>query len=222
MNELPTSKSFIDGMSPEDSQRYIQWNKYAKAGLSPSDRVRILEISEKAPKIKLKNGKNRQKLFKKIEATDKEVTRRPDPSSYLAPEYIEAHRRQFDNGAAKFQKFKPNVTYQKGIVGDELGNSFWLSKDHADIIQDIAKGDNRLYETLLGFDEGYLGDGPLYRLDVSPEVISEKGISIPSGNEKGANSWWRPGGRTYPGDMPEGVMKDISTSKGEHTWNVVN
>ncbi|HEL0028826.1 TPA: hypothetical protein TT582_001931, partial [Streptococcus equi subsp. zooepidemicus] len=222
LNELPTSKSFIDGMSPEDSQRYIQWNKYAKAGLSPSDRVRILEISEKAPKIKLKNGKNRQKLFKKIEATDKEVTRRPDPSSYLAPEYIEAHRRQFDNGAAKFQKFKPNVTYQKGIVGDELGNSFWLSKDHADIIQDIAKGDNRLYETLLGFDEGYLGDGPLYRLDVSPEVISEKGISIPSGNEKGANSWWRPGGRTYPGDMPEGVMKDISTSKGEHTWNVVN
>ncbi|HEL1078963.1 TPA: hypothetical protein TVE91_001213 [Streptococcus equi subsp. zooepidemicus] len=212
----------LAGMSPEDSQRYIQWHKYAKAGLSPSDRVRILEISEKAPKIKLKNGKNRQKLFKKIEATDKEVTRRPDPSSYLAPEYIEAHRRQFDNGAAKFQKFKPNVTYQKGIVGDELGNSFWLSKDHADIIQDIAKGDNRLYETLLGFDEGYLGDGPLYRLDVSPEVISEKGISIPSGNEKGANSWWRPGGRTYPGDMPEGVMKDISTSKGEHTWNVVN
>ncbi|NMW55841.1 hypothetical protein HKO46_09730, partial [Streptococcus equi subsp. zooepidemicus] len=58
-------------------------------------------------------------------------------------------------------------------------------------------GDNRLYETLLGFDEGYLGDGPLYRLDVSPEVVSEKGISIPSGNEKSANSWWRPGGRTY-------------------------
>ncbi|MCD3398521.1 LXG domain-containing protein [Streptococcus equi subsp. zooepidemicus] len=222
LNELPTSKSFIDGMSPEDSQRYIQWNKYAKAGLSPSDRVRILEISEKAPKIKLKNGKNRQKLFKKIEATDKEVTRRPDPSSYLAPEYIEAHRRQFDNGAAKFQKFKPNVTYQKGIVGDELGNSFWLSKDHADIIQDVAKGDNRLYETLLGFDEGYLGDGPLYRLDVSPEVISEKGISIPSGNEKSANSWWRPGGRTYPDDMPEGVMQGISTKKGDHTWHVVN
>ncbi|VEF08930.1 hypothetical protein [Streptococcus equi] len=100
--------------------------------------------------------------------------------------------------------------------------SFWVSKDHADVIEDIAKGDNRLYETLLGFDEGYLGDGPLYRLDVSPEVISEKGISIPSGNEKGANSWWRPGGRTYPGDMPEGVMKDISTSKGDHTWHVVN
>ncbi|HEL0606673.1 LXG domain-containing protein [Streptococcus equi subsp. zooepidemicus] len=222
LNELPTSKSFIDGMSPEDSQRYIQWNKYAKAGLSPSDRVRVLEISEKAPKIEVIDGFNKEQVFKNILSTDKNITRRPNPEEYLKPDYIAAHRHLFDNGAAKFQKFKPNVNYQKGIVGDELGNSFWLSKNHADVIQDVAKGDNRLYETLLGFDEGYLGDGPLYRLDVSPEVVSEKGISIPSGNEKSANSWWRPGGRTYPGDMPEGVMKDISTKKGEHIWSVVN
>ncbi|HEL0427856.1 TPA: hypothetical protein TUM69_000171 [Streptococcus equi subsp. zooepidemicus] len=206
----------LAGMSPEDSQRYIQWHKYAKSGLNPSDRVRILEISEKAPKIEYQKGISSDDILTMSKKN------RPNPEEVYKPSYIKAHRRQFANGAAKFQKFKPNVAYQKGIVGDELGNSFWLSKDHADIIQDVAKGDNRLYETLLGFDEGYLGDGPLYRLDVSPEVISEKGISIPSGNEKSANSWWRPGGRTYPGDMPEGVMKDISTSKGEHTWHVVN
>ncbi|HEL0786111.1 TPA: hypothetical protein TU159_001816 [Streptococcus equi subsp. zooepidemicus] len=222
LNELPTSKSFIDGMNPEDSQRYIQWNKYAKAGLSPSDRVRVLEISEKAPKIKLKNGKNRQKLFKKIEATDKEVTRRPDPSSYLAPEYIEAHRHLFDNGAARFQRFQPSESWNNGVVGGKDGMSFWVSKDHADVIEDIAKGDNRLYETLLGFNEGYLGNDPLYRLDLSPKMVSKKGVSIPSGNESGANEWWRPGGRTYPGNMPECVIKGISTKKGEHTWNVVN
>ncbi|HEK9098514.1 TPA: hypothetical protein SUB15_001610 [Streptococcus equi subsp. zooepidemicus] len=206
----------LAGMSPEDSQRYIQWHKYAKSGLNPSDRVRILEISEKAPKIEYQKGISSDDILTMSKKN------RPNPEEVYKPSYIKAHRRQFANGAAKFQKFKPNVAYQKGIVGDELGNSFWLSKDHADIIQDVAKGDNRLYETLLGFDEGYLGDGPLYRLDVSPEVISEKGISIPSGNENSANSWWRPGGRTYPGDMPEGVMKDISTSKGEHTWHVVN
>ncbi|WP_228274482.1 hypothetical protein [Streptococcus equi] len=222
LNELPTSKSFIDGMSPEDSQRYIQWNKYAKAGLSPSDRVRVLEISEKAPKIKLKSRKNRQKFFKKIEAIDKEVTRRPDPSSYLAPEYIEAHRHLFDNGAARFQRFQPSESWNNGVVGGKDGMSFWVSNDHADIIEDIAKGDNRLYETLLGFDEGYLGNDPLYRLDLSPKMVSKKGVSIPSGNESGANEWWRPGGRTYPGNMPECVIKGISTKKGEHTWNVVN
>ncbi|MDI6076594.1 hypothetical protein QLT03_07470, partial [Streptococcus equi subsp. zooepidemicus] len=212
----------LAGMSLEDSQRYIQWHKYAKAGLSPSDRVCVLEISEKAPKVEyIPDTYTKQDILDIKPNPDKGIFR-PDIGDYFTSDYIKAHRRLFDSGAAKFQKFKPNVTYQKGIVGDEFGNSFWLSKDHADIIEDIAKGDNRLYETLLGFDEGYLGDGPLYRLDVSPEVVSEKGISIPSGNEKGANSWWRPGGRTYPGDMPEGVMKDISTSKGEHTWNVVN
>ncbi|HEK9992221.1 TPA: hypothetical protein TT567_001270 [Streptococcus equi subsp. zooepidemicus] len=42
MNELPTSKSFIDGMSPEDSQRYIQWHKYAKPGIEPVDRLRLM------------------------------------------------------------------------------------------------------------------------------------------------------------------------------------
>ena len=70
--------------------------------------------------------------------------------------------------------------------GDD-GTSFWLSKEHADVIQDVAQGDNRLYEALLGFDEGYLGDKSLYCLNVTPEVVSKKGISIPSGNESGAN-----------------------------------
>ncbi|HEL0142593.1 TPA: hypothetical protein TUC27_000926 [Streptococcus equi subsp. zooepidemicus] len=203
-------------MSPEDSQRYIQWHKYAKAGLSPSDRVRILEISEKAPKIEYRPGKNSKTILAQAKG------KRDSVELYLASEYIETHRHLFDNGATRFQKFKPNVDYQDGLVGDDLGNSFWLSTKDADIIQEIGKGNNRLYETLLGFDEGYLEDGPLYRLDVSPEVVSQKGVSIPSGNEKGANSWWRPGGRTYPGNIPEGVMQGISTKKGDHTWHAVN
>ena len=210
------------GMEPMDRQRYLQWHKYAEAGISPSNRVRVLEISEKAPKIKMIEGLDQQSVFKNIKAIDTEITPRPEPEGYLHPDYLEAHKHLFDNGAAKFQKFQPSESWNEGIVGGNDGTSFWLSKDHADIIQDIARGDNRIYETLLGFDDGYLGDGPLYRLDVTPEVVAEKGISIPSGNEAGANNWWRPGGRTYPGDMPEGVMKDISTKSGDHTWNIVN
>ena len=210
------------GMEPMDRQRYLQWHKYVEAGISPSNRVRVLEISEKAPKIKMIEGLNQQSVFKNIEAIDTEITPLPEPEGYLHPDYLEAHKHLFDNGAAKFQKFQPSESWNEGIVGGDDGTSFWLSKDHADIIQDIARGDNRIYETLLGFDDGYLGDGPLYRLDVTPEVVAEKGISIPSGNEAGANNWWRPGGRTYPGDMPEGVMKDISTKSGDHTWNIVN
>lgn len=49
-----------------------------------------------------------------------------------------------------------------------------MSKEHADIIEKVANGDNRLYEIILGFDEGYLGDGTLYRLDVTPEAIIDE------------------------------------------------
>ena len=214
-------RTLID-MEPMDRQRYLLWHKYAEAGISPSNRVRMLEIPEKSPKIKMIDGLDQQSVFKNIKAIDTEITPRPEPEKYLHPDYLEAHKHLFDNGATKFQKFQPSESWNEGIVGGNDGTSFWLSKEHADIIQDIARRDNRIYETLLGFDEGYLGDGPLYRLDVTPEVVAEKDISIPSGNEAGANKWWRPGGRTYPGDMPEGVMKDISTKRGEHTWNIVN
>ena len=37
-------------------------------------------------------------------------------------------------------------------------------------------------------------------------------------NEASAfEDFWKPGGQTFPGNMPEGIMKDISTQRGEHT-----
>ena len=53
-------------------------------------------------------------------------------------------------------------------------------------------------------------------------VVSVQNPRILSGNEIGAHDWWRPAGRTFPGDIPEGVMEDISTKRGEPTWNIVN
>ena len=176
----------------------------------------IFNISKDSPKVKYKNGVT-QKSILEINKGD-----RPNPEDIYNSTYLKMHNQQFKNGASRFQKFQPSENWNGGIVGGRDGTSFWLSKEHADIIEKVANGDNRLYEIILGFDEGYLGDGPLYRLDVTPEVVAKKGISIPSGNEVGANDWWRPTGRTFPGDIPEGVMEDISTKRGEHTWNIVN
>ena len=118
--------------------------------------MRVLEISEKAPKVEYQPDYSPDRIL----GTPKND--RPSVENTYSPVYIEAHRQQFENGATRFQKFKPDPNYQEGIIGGKDGTSFWLSKDHADVIQDVAKGDNRLYETLLGFDEGYLGDNPLY------------------------------------------------------------
>ena len=184
--------------------------------LTPEERELIFNISKDAPKVEYQPDYS----FDSVLSMSK--NNRPNVENVYTPEYVKAHRQQFKNGAARFQKFQPSENWNGGIVGSRDGTSFWLSKEHADIIEKVANGDNRLYEIILGFDEGYLGDGPLYRLDVTPEVVAKKGISIPSGNETGANDWWRPTGRTFPGDIPEGVMEDISTKRGEHTWNIVN
>ena len=184
--------------------------------LTSEERELIFNISKNAPKVEYRPGKTSKSVLS-IPKND-----RPSVEKVYSSEYIKGHRQQFTNGASRFQKFQPSENWNGGIVGGDDGTSFWLSKEHADIIEKIADGDNRLYEIILGLDEGYLGDGPLYRLDVTPEVVAEKGISIPSGKEAGANDWWRPTGRTFPGDIPEGVMKDISTKRGEHTWSIVN
>ena len=42
---------------------------------------------------------------------------------------------------------------------------------------------------------------------------SEKELDALLENE----DFWKPGGQTFPGNMPEGIMKDISTQRGEHT-----
>ena len=184
--------------------------------LTPEERKLIFNISKDSPKVKYKNGVTPKEILE-INKGD-----RPNPEDIYNSTYLKMHNQQFKNGASRFQKFQPSESWNGGIVGGKDGTSFWLSKEHADIIEKVANGDNRLYEIILGFDEGYLGEGPLYRLDVTPEVVAKKGISIPSGNEVGANDWWRPTGRTFPGDIPEGVMEDISTKRGEHTWNIVN
>ena len=209
-------QQIMNDFRPENLARRQLIEQYRSWGISPTDSVQILEISENAPKVQYQEGM----LADSILETPKNL--RPEPSQIYEPNFLKRHLQQFKQGAAKFQKFKPDENWRNGVVGDANGDSFWISKKHADIIEKVANGDNRLFEKLLGFDEGYFGDGPIYRLDVSPEVVAQKGVFMPTGNEDGANEWWRPGGRTYPGGIPEAVMKDISTKRGDHTWNVVN
>ncbi|KIS19866.1 hypothetical protein [Streptococcus equi] len=89
-----------------------------------------------------------------------------------------------------------------------------------DTLIDVSKGEPRILEDLLGLHLGDLGDSPV-AIDIPKESI--RNLRIPSGNEGSAfEGYWKPGGRTYPGNMPEGVIEGISTKKGDHTWSAVN
>ena len=124
--------------------------------------------------------------FKRIR--DMERGARPDPSTYLTSEQMNAHLKQFEGGVTKITPKVP-----EGQVGPP-GGTFVMPKSVADDIILAANGDIRKLEILLGLDIGILGDNPV-RIDVSNPM----GLRISSGNELGANSQWIPGGKTKGG-----------------------
>lgn len=201
--------SFMDEMSPEDARRYEQWNKYAEAGISPSDRVRVLEISEKAPKVEYVPDTYTKQDILDIKPNADEGVFRPKVERYLDPDYIEAHRRQFDNGAIKIQKFTPEEGgFNNGAIGNPKDHvAFVMPKDVGETLIEVSKGDPRILEDLLGLHPGDLGDSPV-AIDIPAENLHN--VRIPSGNEDSAfEGYWKPGGRTYPGDMPEAVIDEV-------------
>ena len=135
---------------------------------------------------------------------------RPDPSSYLSQEYIDAHLAQFDDGVSVIQTEWAYSRYSEtnGFVGVPDDNSlFVMPKNYCDDVIARANGNISIIEKELGFPEGYFSDGGgLIRID-APNT-SELNIRIPSGNETGANKLWIPGGKTS-GGVPEAITNTI-------------
>jgi hypothetical protein len=125
-------------------------------------------------------------------ATDKTKKKRPDPSTYLSKEYIEAHMKKFEDGAAMIKteydlKKYPNIGHSEKFVSN---------RESIERIVRDANGDLRKIEKSLGFKDGDLGDKTeeVYIIYIQPNQI--KNARMPSGNESGANMFWIPGGCT--------------------------
>ncbi|MEA1649430.1 hypothetical protein UAJ10_10410 [Nitrospirillum sp. BR 11164] len=123
---------------------------------------------------------------------------RPSPSTYLTQEYQEAHAALFKDGAVRIQPSAPT-----GIIGKT--ETWVLPPSVAN--EAIAKsgGDVGKLEQLLGLDSGYLGSSP-----VRVDIPASPGYRIPTGNEFAANNFWRPGGLTWPGGLPEAVIDPVT------------
>ena len=172
------------------TQFSTEWNEYLnefpKNGLTQSEINNIIEVD---PDI------------------EKGIVR-PNPQDYLPMEYLEQHKKLFDDGVAAF--VKDDFFIQKfGNFGREDG-AFVFPKDVAKAMIKEADGNPRKLEALLGLDEGSLGDSP--KLVLPQEVHNYR---IPDGNEGGsrANPQWRPGGKTYPGGVPEAVIDPVPKDK---------
>jgi hypothetical protein len=121
---------------------------------------------------------------------------RPDPGTYLPPDFVEQYLGQFDDGATKIAASAPT-----GVVGPP-GGTFVMPSSVADSLISNANNIGDL-EQSLGLEPGTLGSSPV-RIDVA----SPSGLRMSSGNELGANSQWVPGGYTT-GGIPEATVDQI-------------
>ena len=134
--------------------------------------------------------------------------KRPDPEEYLSSKYIKEHNALFDEGVAAFAK-NDYWIQKEGYFGRPDG-AFVFPKDVAEAMVKEADGDPHVLEKLLGLDKGSLGNNPIM---IEPKEVEN--LRIPSGNEGGAsgNVQWRPGGKTYPGGVPESVINRVPKDK---------
>ena len=164
------------------------------------------EYLNEFPKIEI--DKNKVDEILRISPNPDDGVFRPNPRKYLSKEYRQAHKELFDDGVAAF--VKDDYFIQKfGNFGREDG-AFVFPKDVAKAMIKEADGNPRKLEALLGLDEGSLGDSP--KMVLPQEVHNYR---IPDGNEGGSrtNPQWRPGGKTYPGGVPEAVIDPVPKDK---------
>lgn len=81
--------------------------------------------------------------------------------------------------------------------------AFVMPKSEFDRIVSDAGGDLRIIEQRLGLSRGYLSSGEAMAVHINRQVMPD--LRLPSGNERGANSQWTPGGFTS-GGVPEAVV----------------
>jgi hypothetical protein len=130
--------------------------------------------------------------------------KKPDPSTYLSKEYIDAHMKKFKDGAAFIvteadYKLHPNIGHANKFVSNV--------ESIEQVVRDANKNIEHI-ENALGLTKKLGEDlNKIYIIYIKPNQI--KNPRIPDGNEGGANKFWIPGGCTASEDamgIPEIVI----------------
>lgn len=142
---------------------------------------------------------------------------RPDPTQYLDPTYITNHLQTFKDHGGGFLFTDADIANPKYTSFNPTKFVMAGSDLRSVVTKFQATGDVSILETALGYDSGYLVGKEIYMLNLdNPKVV------MPTGNEAGANSLWRPGGLTYPGGMRESVLDNVSIFHGNDPNNIPN
>ena len=146
---------------------------------------------------------------------------RPDVSTYLKPEFMEAHTQQFLPGAARVDATDAfNRRYGAAIkAGLPFGRDDAVFASPASLIDRLyATGDPSVVESTLGFDAGtFSGAGSMTRTYIyDPQSL---GLRFAQGTEGGANPYWVPGGYTIKTTGGAGLPEMVTNQLPSPTIN---
>lgn len=180
----------------------IDLSKFINAKVIAALEKMGVALSRDAPDLAGLTAKERQAIL------DLPKGSRPDPSTYLSPDYIKAHLGEFDGGATRFMT-KSN--FDRYGIAQADGTSFVMPTSEVDALIARTGGDPRAMEEALGLPNGFL-DGNVVRVDI--ENPAADGLRMPSGNEAGANPQWLPGGK-LPTGVSEAVIDGAKVPAGD-------
>lgn len=185
---------------------------FSKAGKVTQEAEKITE-AERAIQGVLDSAKEAieamgPKKFGEVLKTPKGT--KPLPDTYLPKEYIEKHLAQFDDGASYLVPKDTLDTFGRDILGHPDNTQFVIPKGQMDNLLSRTGKDVSKIENELGLDAGSWQGKSLVRIDVPHP--KELNVRIPSGNERGANPNWLPGGK-LPNGNSEAVINNIPKGK---------
>lgn len=134
---------------------------------------------------------------------------RPPPESYLEKRYIDEHLKAFEEEGGGFL-FTANDLSDIDRSGFNPRKFVMAKSDLDRVFANFTRdSDIEVLESALGYQPGSLIGKEIYMLNLEKPMVL-----MPSGNEGGVNSLWRPGGLTHPGGMREAVLDNVPIFHG--------
>jgi|GEM_PF-2113331 len=185
------NRAALEGTGGPDAERHLDSDSHGHSLTSGSETGDINDTYQETNGVPISKDK-----FDEILAAEKGY--RPDPDTYLPPEYIQDHLRSFDSGSSRIILRESYEEY--GIGKPDTGRTeFVLTTESASKMIAEAAGDPVRLAERLGIPADQLAGDSLVMVEFHP-TGAYKAI-MPSGNEWGTNAQWLPGGRLPHGDL---------------------